>query len=169
MGREIKGPDGLTARERAYVKHLGTGMQQIEAYIQAYKPTAGTRRTHTYSAHDIAARPQVAAAIAKFRAIVAQELVVVAKEQGVTRERISAVLAKIAFSNGLMLGGPKGKTRITVSVKEIRNAAMDLARLHGFIIERRDVRVIHSIEDLTDEELAKLAGNEEREHHGTRH
>ena len=31
-----------------------------------------------------------------------------------------------------------------------------LAKLHGMIIERRDVRVIRSIEDLTDEELAAL-------------
>ena len=33
-----------------------------------------------------------------------------------------------------------------------------LGKLHGFIVEKRDVRVIRSIEDLTDAELEAIAG-----------
>lgn len=84
----------------------------------------------------------------------------------ISRERISNVLAGIAFCGGEMLA-KNGRTRIKVSTKEIRNAAMDLARLHGFIIERRDVRVIRGIEDLSDDELIAIAKGDDG--HVTRH
>ncbi len=48
-------------------------------------------------------------------------------------------------------------------------AALELlARLHGHIIERKDVMMIPKIEDLSDEEVAALAADGER-HEGVRH
>ncbi len=45
-----------------------------------------------------------------------------------------------------------------------------LARLHGMIIEKRDLRLIRSIGDLTDDELAAIAAGSERDKsEGTRH
>ena len=38
-----------------------------------------------------------------------------------------------------------------------------LARLHGMIIERKDLRMIKSVSDLSDEELAAIAANIEGE------
>jgi hypothetical protein len=35
---------------------------------------------------------------------------------------------------------------------------MDLAKLHGFLVDRKDVRVIKSLEDLSEAELMALAG-----------
>ncbi len=45
-----------------------------------------------------------------------------------------------------------------------RGAADLLARLHGHIVERKDVRVIRSIEDLSDEEVAALAAGNGMRH-----
>lgn len=39
---------------------------------------------------------------------------------------------------------------------------MDLAKLHGTVTEKRETRVIRSIDDLTREELEALIGSEER-------
>ena len=52
---------------------------------------------------------------------------------------------------------------IRVRVADKRAALMDLAKLQGYIIDKKDVRVVRSIEDLTDEELANLAAADERE------
>jgi hypothetical protein len=49
-----------------------------------------------------------------------------------------------------------------------RGALELLARLHGHITEKRETRVIKSLADLTDEELASLGADTEREE-GTRH
>ena len=44
-----------------------------------------------------------------------------------------------------------------------------LAKLTGHLVERRDLRVIGSVSDLSDEELAAIAAGAEREQGGTRH
>ena len=46
-----------------------------------------------------------------------------------------------------------------------------LAKLTGHLVERRDLRVIRSVSDLSDEELAAVAANaeQERDQGGTRH
>jgi hypothetical protein len=46
-----------------------------------------------------------------------------------------------------------------------------IAKLHGYIVDRKDVRRIRSFEDLTDEELALLAETPERQQKlgGTQH
>jgi phage terminase small subunit len=44
-----------------------------------------------------------------------------------------------------------------------------IARLHGYIIDRKEVRRIARWQDLTDEELATLAQMDEPEGKGTRH
>ncbi len=59
---------------------------------------------------------------------------------------------------------------IRVRLGDKRQALMDLAKLHGHIVDRKDVRVIRNVEDLTDEELAALAGDVGADRgRGTRH
>ena len=43
-----------------------------------------------------------------------------------------------------------------------------LAKLHGMIVERRDVRLIRSIEDLSDDELAALEAQARQQAEGNR-
>ena len=49
---------------------------------------------------------------------------------------------------------------LKVELADRRLALMDLAKLHGHVVERKDVRVIRSLEDLTEAELQALAGIE---------
>jgi hypothetical protein len=48
--------------------------------------------------------------------------------------------------------------------RQARSANELLAKLTGHLVERRDLRVIRSIEDLSEEELQVLAGMEGGEH-----
>ncbi len=52
---------------------------------------------------------------------------------------------------------------IRVKVADKKGALMDLAKLHGYIIERKDLRVIRAVTDLTDDELAAIAAGAERD------
>ena len=69
----------------------------------------------------------------------------------VTKDTISAALAKIAFAEPTDGGADLMRDR--------RQALMDLAKLHGHIIDRKDVRRVTRFEDLDDEELRALARN----------
>lgn len=117
----------------------------------------------------------------------------------VTKERISQALARMAFIDprDLYDWGERGVTlkasadltddqagavqavshtvtkdggTIRVELADRRRALMDLAKLHGHIVEKRDVRVIRTIDDLTEAELEVLAGHKQPEAtNGTRH
>jgi hypothetical protein len=65
----------------------------------------------------------------------------------VGKQGISDTLAEIAF-------GLKPETLM----RDRRQAAVDLARLHGWMVDRSQVRVITGPEDLSDEELDNLIG-----------
>ena len=51
--------------------------------------------------------------------------------------------------------------RVKFRLADKRAALMDLAKLCGYVVDRRDVRVIRSIRDLTDDELAAIMSEEE--------
>lgn len=118
----------------------------------------------------------------------------------VSKERISRALAQMAFADarklytwtasGVTLKASDELTddeaaaviavshtvtkdggTIRVQIADKRQALMDLAKLHGHIVEKRDVRVIRSVDDLTEAELETLAGAKvaEERRNGTRH
>lgn len=55
-------PDGLTARQHAFVNGIVAGKSQVDAYLAAYN-WAGNRDTATVSASKLAAEPKLARAI----------------------------------------------------------------------------------------------------------
>jgi hypothetical protein len=165
-GPGIKGADKLTAKEREFVRHVGEGKTLVDAYHIAYKVPEGAARRQNH-AGIVAKRPAVMAAIDEFRRTVAANLVHVAIRYAVSRETISAELALIAFSKGRLTIDVGWTEDVKVPVSQIRRSLMDLATLHGYIVERRDVRVIRDMGDLTDDELAALVKGEME--HGTRH
>ena len=59
-------------------------------------------------------------------------------------------------------------TALTVPKERVRAAEILLAYGYGRPLQTQNLRVIRGIEDLSDEELAALAGIEENPH-GTRH
>lgn len=155
--------DGLTIKQRAFVLSLRDGMTLGEAYGSAYNPKTTNPVSLRSMGAALAARPMIKAALQEYERVAIAKMDNVALEQGVSRERISRTLAEIAFCGGRMnLIGAGGKPVETlVSVTDIRLAAMDLAKLHGYIIERKQVRVIKSLEDLSDEELVAIVGPED--------
>lgn len=105
----------------------------------------------------------------------------------VTKDRISQELARMAFvdprglyewtTEGVKLKASADLTddqagavqavshtvtkdggTIRVELADRRRALMDLAKLHGHIVEKRDVRLIRSVADLSEAELEALAG-----------
>jgi hypothetical protein len=127
--------------------------------------------------------------IASARAKSAQAMAATEDRYAVTKERISRGLAQMAFadarklftwtSSGVALKSSDELTddeaaavvsvshtvteaggTIKVQLGDKRQALMDLAKLHGHIIDRKDVRLIKSIDDLREDELAALAATE---------
>lgn len=116
----------------------------------------------------------------------------------VSRERISRELARLAFSDhrrlfewdkdGVIVRASadlsddeaaavievsqtitaEGGT-IRVKLADKRQALMDLAKLHGHIVEKREIRRINDWSELSDEELAALAKSVPPIEKGTRH
>lgn len=164
--RQPRGDDGLTGQEREFVRLIGEGSEQVNAYREAFQ-SRGSVKTCTSYAWKVMHRPAVRTALDAFRAEVAGRLTEVAKRQAISRETISLELASIAFCRGELKKEDGWDDRI-VPVSQVRRALMDLATLHGYIVERKDVRIIRSVEDLTDEELAALAADREQGY-GTRH
>jgi phage terminase small subunit len=127
--------------------------------------------------------PQLAAARDLFAAKAAKA----AQQYVVTKDRISHALACMAFADprsfydwqasGMELKPSQDLTdnqaaavqsvsssvtkygrSLKVELGDRRGALMDLAKLHGHIVERKDVRVIRNLEDLSEAELMALAG-----------
>ncbi|MGH7108689.1 MAG: terminase small subunit, partial [Acetobacteraceae bacterium] len=74
-----------------------------------------------------------------------------AERSALTRERLVSDLARM-FADAMAAKNSAAAVRL----------ADLLARLNGWIVERHQVRVIRSITDLTDDELAVLAAEVER-------
>jgi hypothetical protein len=168
MARQMKGPDGLTTQQRRYVEARMEGKPSAEAYVLAYPAANMNLNTIRNRFKDLNNHPAVKAALNAFQEQQALMLKRAALRQSINKDKVSAELAMIAFCRGVLLKADGWGDDRVVATSQVRRALMDLATLHGYIVERRDVRVIRSIEDLSDEEIAALAGDREGEH-GTRH
>lgn len=169
------------------------------AYLKAYptsaKWPASARANH---ADKLLRHADIMPIIAEARAKASEMLAITVDRYAVTKDRISQELARMAFADArrLFAWTSKGVTiipsvdlsdddagavvevshtvtaeggTIRVRLGDKRAALMDLAKLHGHIVERKDVRLIRSIEDLQDEELTNLANSKDGQTDGTRH
>lgn len=159
-----------------------------EAYRKAYNVRAGTSaisigRNAGRLLQNTAIAPQVEAA----KMELAEKTAKAAQQYVVTKDRISHALACMAFADprsfydwqasGMELRPSSDLTdnqaaavqsvssavtkygrSLKVELADRRGALMDLAKLHGHIVERKDVRVIRNMEDLSEAELMALAG-----------
>lgn len=130
--------------------------------------------------------PDIMVILDQARAKARQAMTATEDRYAVSKERISRELARMAFVDprGLYEWTAEGVTlkasadltddqagavqavshtvtkdggTIRVELADRRRALMDLAKLHGHIVEKRDVRIINSVDDLTLAELAALA------------
>lgn len=176
----------LTGKQQAFVNsYISSGMKNAaDAYRSAYN-TKASPSVCAVQANKLLSHAQISVIIAEARAKAAKQAVAVIDRFVVTKERISAALARLAFADARKLYKwtakgvellpsdelhdddaaavisvsqtvTKDGGTIKVSLGDKRQALMDLAKLHGHVVEKRDVRVIKSVQDLTDEELAMI-------------
>lgn len=142
----------LTPKRQRFVEEYCVDFNGTQAAIRAgYAKNAANEQ-----AAEMLAIPSVREAVDALRAKQAEQL---SERSVITKEWVVAQ-AKHTYEFALTLEQPAAA-----------KANLELiARLHGFIIERKDLRLIKSISDLTDDELAAIAAGAERDKAvGTRH
>jgi phage terminase small subunit len=159
-----------------------------DAYRKAYncKPTTSIQAI-SKNAGRLLENAQLAPVLADARRKLEEATAKAAAQYVVTKDRISHALACMAFADprtfydweaaGMTLKPSADLTdnqaaavqsvsssvtkygrSLKVELADRRGALMDLAKLHGHIVERKDVRVIRNLEDLSEAELMALAG-----------
>ena len=159
-----------------------------EAYRTAYPNSKASKQHQSLEAQRLLANPTIARLIEETRAAAERETAKIQARYVVTKERISHALSLMAFSDprdfykwqdggdvtlkpsadltdeqaGAVQAVSSAVTKygrsLKVELADRRGALMDLAKLHGHIVEKKDVRVIQSLEDLSEAELLALAG-----------
>ena len=144
---QVKPRNNLTPQQRAFISHyLPSEMKNAAAsYRYAYPkanpdPARSGREARRLLAHPLIAR-QIEAARAREAKVVEQ----VAEEAAMSKVEVVRKLA-VNFRRASEAGQFSAAAR----------TAELLGKLGGWITERRDVRVIRSLEDMTDDELAAL-------------
>jgi hypothetical protein len=159
-----------------------------EAYAVAYPNSKASRAAQGREAAKLLQHPTISRQIKESVAKAEAEQEKIAARYVVTKERISHALSLMAFSDprdfyrwqdggdvtlkpsadltdeqaGAVQAVSSAVTKygrsLKVELADRRGALMDLAKLHGHIVEKKDVRVIQSLEDLSEAELLALAG-----------
>ena len=191
----------LSRKQAAFVEeYLSNGGNASAAYRKVYACSNMLEPTINRAACVLLQNYKISAIISRAEAKAEKRIEAVMDRYAVSKERISAELARMAFADSRKLfkwspdgvairssddltddeaaavvevsetkSADGGTGTIRVKLGDKRGALMDLAKLHGYIVERRDLRVIRQVEDLSDEELAALAATGDREREGTRH
>jgi len=175
--------DPLTVKQRAFVNaYLSNGQNATAAYRAVYG-TRGEPATAAVNAQTLLKNtkiaPILAAATAKAEASTARAI----EKFAMTKEVIATNLARLSsydvrgafeWTNGKITIKDSDKLpddlAFAITAVEVRDngtikltfadkraAHMDLAKLQGHIVDRKDVRRVKSFEDLTDEEVDALA------------
>jgi hypothetical protein len=169
-----------------------------EAYRVAYPTSRKwANQIVAIKASQLVSHDKISIILSAARAKAARAMVASVDRFVVSKERISRELARMAFADARKLYKwdadkvtliasehlsdddaaavvavshtvtDKGGT-LKLTMGDKRQALMDLAKLHGHIVDRKDIRVIRTVDDLTDDELATLA-NEKGNDDVTRH
>jgi phage terminase small subunit len=174
----------LTPKQRAYIKeYLRNGGNATAAYRAAYNTSASPTRI-AHNAHELLRNPKIAPIIAaaEAKAVAATERA--ADRYAVSRERVVAEYARIAFANAFdymarvadeypavdvakitrdeaaaiseitVEDAPGGK-RVRLKLHDKKAALDSLSKVMGYVVDRKDVRV-HSLRDMTTEKLRAM-------------
>jgi phage terminase small subunit len=136
----------LTPKQQRFVDEYLTDCNATQAAIRA----GYSRRTAYAIGSENMSKPEIRAALQAAQASVTTKT-------KITKDYL------VEQANDIML-----KAKANGAWAAARGANELLAKLTGHLVERRDLRVIRSFEDLSDEELQLLAGGEE-EAQGVRH
>ena len=143
-----KTPRRLTSKQQAFIDaFIAQGLRRPgDAYLKAYPTSSGWPATQrAREAYRLLKSPSIAPLISEAREKIAKVADVVLARAAMSK---SEVLQKLSW----LFDQATAEENFTGAVK----VGELMAKLQGWITERRDVRVIRSIEDLTDEELEVL-------------
>src|SRR5206468_442074 len=124
----------------------------------AYRTVYGTQASPQRAAEEasrLLRNPKIAPILAQAHA---RANAAVSHKLEITKQRIADGLAEIAW--------PEGAGSVPVNVR--RQALMDLGKLLGHIVEKREHRIIRGLEDLSEDELAALETDVARKLQGPR-
>lgn len=148
---------GLTAKQAAFAaEYLRNGRNATAAYRHAYDAGQMSDATVSRRAHELVRHGKIAARLTAADRAVEKRVEAVTERLAVTKETIAARLAAIAWGRAEDLGVDEVPLRLQEA------ALMDLAKLRGDIVEKRETRVVRSISDLSDDELAAIEAEAER-------
>ena len=146
----------LTAKQLYFVQHyLTQGRNASAAYRAAYNADGMKESTINHRAVELLKHGQIAAMIAADDRMLAKAHEARSERYVITKDWISHELAKLA--RGI------SDHPLEFIPASVRSQSLErLAKLHGLVIEKRDMRVVRSFADLSDEEIAALASEEGR-------
>jgi phage terminase small subunit len=137
----------LTLKQQRFVEEYPLDFNATQAAIRA----GYSRKTAYAIGSENLSKPEVKGALQAAQAAVTAKV-------KITKDYL------IEQANDIML-----KAKANGAWAAARGANELLAKLTGHLVERRDLRVIRSIEDLSEEEVMVLAGMEGGQSHSTRH
>ena len=144
----------LTSKQTAFVREYLVDRNATQAAIRA----GYSARTAASIGEENLRKPDIADAIAAGTKVQERRAII-------TRDR---VVEKLAEQFEVAAKPADQNTKAASNPSLMLRSAELLAKLHGWVVERRDVRVIRSIRDLTSEELDALEA-EAASHSSVRH
>jgi phage terminase small subunit len=173
----------LNLHQVAFVSHILAGKTAEAAYISAgYRPKS--KEAARASGVRLAKHPEIQEALARARdkkaRIRAEATKLAIERSAITMERVAVELGRIGFANMMdyMRVGPSGDpvldfcnltreraaaiTALHVSEKggirfklgDKRAALMDIAKLFGWTVDKRETKVVDEFDNMTDEQVA---------------
>jgi phage terminase small subunit len=128
----------LTAKQQAFVREYLVDNNATQAAIRA----GYSARTANREGSRLLSKPVIQAALSIART---EMYAAVVKRTAITR----------ADGIGMAMLGVEG-ARVAEQWAAYRSSVELVAKLHGYITDKRETRVIRSVEDLTDDELGAL-------------
>lgn len=136
---------GLNAKQQQFCRNLANGMTQYEAYLAAGYAKTASRQCASALIRMDKVREYYEELMAEKVYVNEQANAKAIENLAITKERVIAEMATIAFAEVNVKDG--------VDIKEKSAALMNIAKLFGWIIEKREQKNVSDLEKMTDAEL----------------
>lgn len=135
----------LSQKQERFARNLADGMSQYEAYIAAGFAKSAARQCSSRLIRMDKVREYYEELMAEKVYVNEQANARAIENLAITKERVIAEMATIAFAEVNVKDG--------VDIKEKSAALMNIAKLFGWIIEKREQKNVSDLEKMTDAEL----------------
>jgi hypothetical protein len=159
MRRDHTDPNQLTEKQRAFADAFNSnGGHATNAYRQVYDCRKMNPSTVHRTAHDLTRHSGVSKLIGETKKLAAPPLPASENPADVSKQWLIAEAMR-AY-NQAMRSGQSGASKNLLEL---------IGKLSGILVERKELRVIRSLSDLSDEELEALIASDPSDGDETRH